>query len=326
MRRRDLLSGIAAATGLAFTAQAAGLPWPAALLMGTAEPGDTYAVYGPVWGEIAARASGVPISYLTTEGANQNLILLDQGRIDLGMTSLGVAREAWEGHGAWTHGAKLRRFRALFPMYCSIFHGIALPGRGIGRIADLSGRQVGVGPSGDTAGTFVPEILQVLAVHPKTLVFGSYPEQTQALLAGRLDACIAAAGEPVPAFHAVAAKTQLALLGFSEAEASRLHRVVPDLLPGLMPQGAYPGQSAALTVVGMLNFAVCRPELPEGLVFAITEAVMRHRARLERVVPIAVAAWPMNATTEDDFLPFHPGAAQYLRAAGVSLPERLVQG
>ncbi len=344
LRRRGLLAGLIAAPLpaapvlaapllaaplLAVPSPAAAAPtaaahsWPVSLVMGTAEPGGDYVVYGPAWGALATRASGVHISYRATEGPSQNIILIEQGAAQLGMTSLGVARQAWEGIGGWTHAMRLRRARALFPMYPSLFHGIARLGTGILRIADLSGRTVGIGPRGGTAAEYVPLMLGALGIAPAGFRYGSYAEQSRAVVAGGLDACVAATGVPMPAFAALASRVRFKLLGFSRPEMAHVAALLPELRPGVIPAGAYPGLVRPVAAVGMFNFAIGARELPDGLAFALTKAAMEGRAALRRALPEAAASRPENAP-EDAVLPFHPGAAAYFRARGVAIPGRLV--
>jgi acyl-CoA synthetase (AMP-forming)/AMP-acid ligase II len=135
-------------------AQPKNAAWPKALNMGTAAPGGTYALYGPAWGQLVQEATGINISYRTTQGPNQNIVLVNTREVEIGMVTMGVALQAWNGDGAWTQGRKFQDIRALFPMYDTPFHGIALKKSGITRMAQLSGKNIGVGPRGGTPGIF----------------------------------------------------------------------------------------------------------------------------------------------------------------------------
>ena len=123
------LAGAAAcvlAAGLAFAQPKPNPAWPRTLTLGTASVGGTYFVYGQVWASLVNEKLGTTISTQQTQGPNQNIILTDSKQIDLGMTTMGVALQAWEGKGEWTKGQKFRNIRATFPMYDTPFHFIAL--------------------------------------------------------------------------------------------------------------------------------------------------------------------------------------------------------
>ena len=85
---------------------------PKSLTLGTASVGGVFFVYGQVWANIAADAIKVPISTRQTDGPNHNIILVETKQVDLGMTTMGVALQAWKGDSVQFFGglaAKLRR-------------------------------------------------------------------------------------------------------------------------------------------------------------------------------------------------------------------------
>ncbi len=296
--------------------------WPAALLMSTASPGGTYAVYGPVWGGLVARATGLAVSYRATGGPRENILLLDRGAADLGMTTMGVARQAWEGVGEWTSGVKLRGFRALFPMYDTPFQGMARRGAGIVSLASLAGRRVGVGPRGGTAGLYVPAMLELLGVGGVLVAFGTIADQAPMVAAGTLDACLMAAGAPIPAYTQAAARAPMMFFGPAPAEAAKLTAALPELSPDAVARGTYRGLDADLPSVGMFNFAIGRSGLPDDLVYRAVAAVLGAPAAMRAAGPEAAQTIAANAR-RDGFLPFHPGAARYYRTHGVAVPPQL---
>jgi uncharacterized protein len=113
---------------------------PRSLTLGTASVGGVFFVYGQVWANIASEAIKVPISTRQTDGPNHNIILTETKQVDLGMTTMGVALQAWKGEGAWTQGRKFNSIRAIFPMYDTMFHFVALQKSGIKSVAQLPAR------------------------------------------------------------------------------------------------------------------------------------------------------------------------------------------
>lgn len=330
MRRRQVL-GSMAATAAALTvplrarATARRPGWPPALTMGTASPGGAYAVYGPAWGALAQAASGVTISYRATQGPNENILLIDRGVVALGMTTTGVAREAWDGSAGWTGGAKLRSARALFPMFETVLHGITRTGSGIVSLAGLAGRRVGVGPAGGTAGSYAARLVAALRLSGVTLVNGTIADQADSVADGSLDACLIAAGAPVPAFVAASRKVPLTLLGVSESEATSIRAVLPAFEEVTIPRGTYPGLGVDLPALGMFNVAICRRALADDLVFALTAGVMDHLPQLRAASALAAQTSPANLGRAAA-LPLHPGAVAYYRARSIPLPAALLEG
>lgn len=329
MRRRHLLAATAlgAAAPSLFSpaiAQPRNASWPRALTMGTAAPGGTYALYGPAWGQMAQEATGIAISYRTTQGPNQNIILVNRREVELGMVTMGVALQAWNGQGEWTQGNRFRDIRALFPMYDTPFHGIALKRSGITGHGQLGGRSVGVGPRGGTPGTYYPQILNTLGVRPSAVRYGSASDLVGQIQDGLLDCFLFASGVPVPAFAEIEVQADVNYLDFTADEVRRLTTQFPELSPGTLPMGTYRKQEKPLNIVGMYNFAIAHRTLGEDVAYEITKAVLGQNARFRQAIAAASETLAEN-WTKNTFLPFHPGAARYLREIGQRVPDNLVQ-
>jgi TRAP transporter TAXI family solute receptor len=304
-------------------AQPRNAAWPRALTMGTAAPGGTYAVYGPVWGLIAQEATGINISFRTTQGPNQNIILVDRREVELGMVTMGIALQAWEGKEQWTQGNRFRNIRALFPMYDTPFHAVTLARSGITGHGQLNGRSVGVGPRGGTPGTYYPLILKELGVTPSAIRFGSGADMAGQVADGLLDCFAFAAGLPIPAFSEMETQHDVNFLGFSDEEVAKITRAFPELSKGVIPMGTYRKQRAPLTMVGVYNFAIGHRSLPDDLVYEIVKSIMTNNARMVQGQAAAKETLPENVV-KNTFLPFHPGAAKWFRENGHAIPDNLV--
>lgn len=329
MKRRILLAG--AALGLAapaLTVRASAQPrngaWPRALNMGTAAPGGTYALYGPAWGQLVQEATGVNVSYRTTQGPNQNIVLVQRREVEIGMATMGVALQAWNGQGDWTQGNKFNDIRALFPMYDTPFHGIALKRSGITGMAQLAGKNIGVGPRGGTPGTYFPQMMDKLGYKPSAIRFGSGSDMSGQLQDGLLDAFLFASGVPIPAFSEAETQGEVNFLDFTADEVAKLTAAYPELSAGTLPASTYRTSGRELRVVGMFNFAIGHKSLPEDLAYEITKAVLSQNDRLRQAIAAGSETLASNAG-KNTFLPYHPGAARYLREAGQTIPDNLIR-
>jgi len=129
--------------------RAAPANWPTSLLIGTAAPGGTYIIYGQALAKILTDTLGVKVSVQSTQGPDQNIVLLEAGTVQLGMVTMGPALQGWNGTGEWTRGKQYRVMRVIFPMYDTPFHNFVLKGSGIGSMKDMAGKRLGVGPKGE---------------------------------------------------------------------------------------------------------------------------------------------------------------------------------
>jgi len=304
-------------------AQTAGA-FPSALLMATGRPGGAYDVYGPAWGRLAEQMLAISIAYRASGGAASDILLIEQGAVQLGMTTVTVADEARTGTGIWTDGVKFENFRALFPMFPSILQIVSPQKTRIAAIRDLAGRTIGIGPDGGSGATGVQQIFASVGVFPARFVTGDYSSQVRDMQAGILDACAFITAPPTPAIAAAAQHADFNLIGFTPDEVLAVLRAAPGMAPMPLPANTFPGQSVPIASIGTPNFSIGAKSLPAPIVTALTLAAMRNRATLAALIP-AAAASPAPLLATPGHLTFHPAAAQALRTLGLNVPQTLIE-
>jgi TRAP transporter TAXI family solute receptor len=323
LTRRHLLAGAAALPFAPALAQTRDPSWPANVTLGTASVGGTYFVYGQAWASLVGERIGIQINTQQTQGPNQNMLLVQGRQIELGMTTMGVALQAWNGQGEWTRGQQMRDVRALFPMYDTPFHFVVLRRSGITSVSQLAGKRVGVGPRAGTPGTYFPLIFQALGVANVTIRNGQASDMASQLADGLIDCFAFAAGLPIAAYSELAASQDVVFFGFTEAEVARMRQAMPELSPATIPAGTYRQMTAPQLTVGLFNFAITHRTLPETLAYAIVRAVHENHEAMVRGHAAAVETVPRNVS-KNTFLPFHPGAVRYYREKGIEIPANLV--
>ncbi|TAK42981.1 MAG: TAXI family TRAP transporter solute-binding subunit [Betaproteobacteria bacterium] len=296
--------------------------WPKTLTLGTASVGGTYFVYGQVWASLVNEKLGTTISTQQTQGPNQNIILTDSKQVDLGMTTMGVALQAWNGTGEWTKGKKYQNIRATFPMYDTPFHFIALDKSGIKSVKDLAGRKSGIGPRAGTCGTYFPMFFKILGVDT-TIRNGQASDMAANLQDGLIDAFPFCAGVPIAAFSELETTNKVRFFTFTDDELKKLKTALPELSDSVIPKATYKQQSEDHKTVGVFNFGIAHKDLPDDLVYAITKAVLENNAQMVKghaaSKETVVQNWNRNT-----FLPFHPGAVRYYKEKGINVPANLV--
>jgi TRAP transporter TAXI family solute receptor len=310
------------ATGTAFAQTKPNPSWPKTLTLGTASVGGTYFVYGQVWASLVNDKIGTQISTQQTQGPNQNIILTDSKQIDLGMTTMGVALQAWEGKGDWTKGKKYSNIRATFPMYDTPFHFIALEKSGIKAVKDLEGKRSGIGPRAGTCGTYFPLMFKTLGVNT-TIRNGQASDMAANLQDGLIDAFPFCAGVPIAAYSELETTNKVRFFTYTADEIKKLKAAMPELSDSTIPKGTYKQQTEDHKTVGVYNFGIAHKDLPEDLVYAITKAVLENNPQMVKGHAAAketvVENWNRNT-----FLPFHPGAVRYYKEKGINVPANLI--
>lgn len=287
--------------------------WPKSLTIGTASAGGSYYDYGNGLARILSRELGIHVIARPTGGPAENIELLEKGEIQLAFVTQGVALQAWNASGALAGGGQQRAMRALFPMYDTPFQLVVLADSPIQSINDFAGKRIGVGPSGGTTANYFPQFLKVLKTDA-TLVNGDWSDLAAKIVDKSLDALAVGAGAPVPAFAEIERKAKVRYLPLTSAQIRDLRLALPELGAATVPAGSYPSLRRNYPTVGLYNFAVGHRDLPDDLAYAIVKAVFANQETLIEAHPAAAETAPANFT-RNTFIPFHPGAASWLRSS-----------
>jgi TRAP transporter TAXI family solute receptor len=288
--------------------------------MATGAAGGAFAEYGPGIAKVVAAHARIDLEQKPTAGSNDNVRLVNDASVPLGLVNMGPAYEAWTGTEAW-RGQKLSNLRALLPMYETPFHIVALGSSGIRTLRDLAGKRVGVGPAKGPAENFFRALTDSLGIRT-TLVNGSPSDNAAQLVAGTIDAFWYGAGLPIGAFREVADRAPATVFGLTPEEIAVFRQRFPYLAEYPVPAGTYRGQAAQVNTVAVWNFVLAHKDVPEATVYDIVKALLDHPAEVARAYPAASATVTRNAAA-NTFLPFHPGAVRYYRERGLTLRAEL---
>jgi hypothetical protein len=298
--------------------------WPQAMTIATASPGGTYAIYGAGIAQLIRDVVKVPTTTEATQGASQNLVLIQNRKVDISLTTLGPTWEAWNGQLDINTGIKHRDVRALFPMYESPFHIVSLqkPSKNITSIHDLDGKVIGIGPASSTAAKYFPNLFRQIGLRV-ALNTGAYMRMSMELTAGRIDALTFASGPPNPTIVDLESAQKLNIFSFNAEELRQILTESPFLSPFTISQDTYRSLTAPQETVAMWNFAIVNRAMPDDLAFEIVKAVMNNYRALEKIHPSAIDTAVENIEA-NRFLWLHPGAIRYYRSVHVKVPYNLI--
>ena len=322
MRTGSFFAVMALAVPISTSAPAAGPDWPKSLTSATASPGGAYYIYGEELAHILTENLGIAVNPLPTQGSVHNVKLVDGGGAQVGMTTMGVALQGWNGTGDWTNGKTFRNMRALFPMYDTPFQAVVLRRSGIANLTQLDGKRIGIGARAGTSADYIPAIVKALGISAE-MRYGSIDNVATELTAGHVDALMRLTGAPVPAIQEVEAKEPITFVSLSPEQIETIRKAMPEFSPSKVAAGTYRLLEKDYVTIGMFNFAIGRDDLPEELVYQLVKAVFENQPRLVKAHPAASETLPQNVD-KNTFLPFHPGAVRYYREIGIKIPDALV--
>lgn len=329
MTRTRRTTGLATAAALGVAMVGAGgsamaqdrSDWPASIKVGTASQGGTYFIYGAGWAGLVQEQLGIGTSSEVTGGPVQNFALTQANDVQFAMTTMGPAREAWEGKSPIAPGVEMKDVRATFPMYQTPFEIIALASSGIDSVEDLDGKRVGVGPAGGTCGTYFPQYFEALGVNV-TPQFGGASDLAGQLQDGLIDAFAFCAGLPIAAFSELEAQQNVNIFAFTEDEQAQLVEQFP-VSEYEIPADTYNSTDEPRQSVAMWNFGIVHKDMPESLVYEVMKVVLDNHDRMVQIHSAAEETLPENYE-HNTFLWFHPGAIRYFEEKGFELSEDVI--
>ncbi len=296
--------------------------WPGSVTLGTALAGGVYFFYGSGVGSLIDEVVGIPVYIEQTGGPADNMRLVSEGILELGMVTMGIAYQGWHGQEDTAfEGEEQDQVRAMFPMYSTYSHWWAHKDDGISSIQDLDGKRIGVGPTGGTPGTYHPLILEALEINANP-VWGSLSDLVESHLGEEIEANSFAAGIPISgllSYEASVGSGNVEMLPIEGEERETIVDKFPYWEAATIPEESYGFLEEDLETISVFNWAICNKELPDDLVYQIVDTVMTQHDQMMDVHDCAEETIPENVDT-NEFLPLHPGAAKWFEDNGYDIP------
>jgi TRAP transporter TAXI family solute receptor len=261
--------------------------------------------------ELARRIPEVVFEVVESPGSVRNVVALQKGNADVGLTQADIAYMAYTGHLP-DHPQLFNDLRAVAVLHVSAVHVLVRADSEISSIADLRGRRVGMGPPGSGTAWTSALLLEVFGVPLRSVQQYRMPstEAAQGLMHGDLDAVFVLSADPAGLVQDTIA-SGAKLLEFDDATLNRLRNSYPFLQPALTPPVMDRRGMKPVHTVGIHTLLVARAGLPDAVVADITRAFFEALPQLgtrqqtfQLVDPDRAAATP---------IPLHPGATRYYR-------------
>lgn len=301
---------------------AAAFAAPQRLLMGTSSAGASYYILGSGLAKVLSdNIKDMEVSVEVTGGPTTNIQLIEQGDMELGLSTVWLAGEGYNGTG-WAKGKKYQEFRTLAPLYSSVLYIYTLKGSGIKSVYDLEGKNVSVGAPGATSELAGRAVLQVLGITPKNISSLPTSAQVNGIKDGLLDAIFAVSGIPVAWLLDLETTHDVELIPLAKEDMDKVLAAYPFWSKGTIPAKSYKNQDSEVPVVAFWNASIASKNLSDETAYNIVKTTFECLDQLIAIDPTARQA----SMDELDSLttPLHPGAVKYYLEKGVNVPERLI--
>jgi TRAP transporter TAXI family solute receptor len=283
--------------------------------------GNTSGIYYPLGVGLSQLVrTAVPeanVAVQATAASAENLQLLQAGRGEVGFTLGDVLADAWEGRAEAGFTTPLTRLRAIAAIYPNYIHLVASAASGVRTMGDLRGKRVSVGAPGSGTELNARAILRAAGLSYddfSKVEYLSFSESVELIKNRQLDVTLQSAGLGVASIRDLGVSLPIVIVPIPADVVSKVGRDV--YRPALIPAGTYEGQTQPVETASIQNILATHEGVPESVVYRTTKAMFEH---LDQLAAAHVAAKEIRLENAAAGLPvpLHPGAATYLKEAGL---------
>ncbi|MDR8410390.1 TAXI family TRAP transporter solute-binding subunit [Nonomuraea sp. 3-1Str] len=271
-----------------------------AIRLATGLAGGPYEVLGDRFAA-ELRRDGVAVQVIKTAASVQNLMMLTDGRADVGFSLADSADDAVR--------VRHQPVAALARMYMNYVHLVVRRDSSILEPKDLAGRVVSIGAEGSGTAVTAARVLSAAGLPSGGALRLGLDASILALRERDVDAFFWSGGVPTPA---LAATEGIRLVPLESLVPVLRRTYGPVYEPADVPAGVYAG-TVPVPTVGTPSYLMCRRDLGEDAAFTVTETLFRARDRLQ--APSAPGGrLDKRYAIGTGIVPLHPGAARYYRS------------
>ena len=291
--------------------------------IGTGGTGGVYYILGGGFAALLSKyIPGMDATAEVTAGSIANLQLIGAGKSEIGFTMADAAWDAANGLDKFKgHQVALRTIAVFYP---NRMHVVTVEGKGINSFKDLKGKRVSTGAPASGTEVTAMRLIEAYGLDPNkdmTRERLSVAESVSALKDGKIDALFWVGGVPTPSISDLAATPgqKIRLIDHGDGVDNMRKKFGPLYVKNHILPNAYPGETRDTTNLDVWNLLVVPEKADEKLVYEITRTLFEKKEELVKVHKDAGFLELANQSTGASPIPFHPGAARYLKEKGITV-------
>ena len=286
---------------------------------GGSNPGGVmYYMVGTAGTIISEKLPQYNITQVTTGGSTENAKRVIKGELDMGIVYGAHIFMSQKPEGPFKNGPKGTMFRGIAKAYRGPTYFVTLPKSGIGKLADLKGKKVALGPPGSGTVFNCSNMLRAVGMldEIKSSMM-TFADAGRALGNGQIDA-LCQSSAPAAAVKELAETRGAMVLSYSNAEMKKITSTYPFYNKGTMPATTYKGVPA-VDLPFLTVYWVAHERVPAKAVEDILNLV--YQPGIKKRLAAGHKAWAQMEPDTKNFealgVPMHPGAVAYYKSKGL---------
>jgi uncharacterized protein len=290
------------------------------LIFATGGTGGTYYPLGggmsKVWKD---NIPGLNVTVQSTGASVANIRLLGKNEADLALIQNDTAEQGRTSKEAFAEkNEKYTNYLAVAALYPEVVQFVVRADSPIQKVEDMKGKKVVVGAPASGTEIASRQILAAYGMTYKdnkdlTALYQGFAEGATALKDKQADVLVMVTGIPNASLADVQTATNIRLLPI---EASKLKKDYPFYVDYPVKANTYKGMDKDVNVVALKAILVVRDEMNSDMVYEITKALFEKAGDMGHA---KAKEFNVKAATDGITIPFHPGAAKYLKEKGVNV-------
>lgn len=282
--------------------------------------GGTSGVYFPLGGAIAqvisAKSGGaLSITAQATGASGENMRLIQAGDVNMAIVQNDVADAAFKGTAPFREA--LTNVRAVARLYPEYLHVVASRESGVKSLSDFKGKKVSVGARGSGNEVNCRQIFGAFGLDYKNVqpIFLPYGETADQFKDRQLDGFVFTIGTPNPAIQDITTAQAVTFVPLQGEIVDKVVAQFPFMVKDAIPAGTYKGQEQAVPTLSVQAILVVSKDMPDDVAYALTKTLFENLPDVAKAHNKA-AEISLAHACDGVTIPFHPGAAKYLKEKG----------
>jgi TRAP transporter TAXI family solute receptor len=252
-------------------------------------------------------------------GSVENIETIVEGEREFGLTMANVALMAQKGTGLFDK--PVTGINGWFAAHHGYWYVLARTGENINSISDLKGKRVAIGNPGDGDEALNKEIFEHLGLKWESInhAYSGFSGARDLIRQNQVDAIAYVAAPRLPSLNELLVSKELKFIEIEDKDIEDLTRALPYIVVRKMPQSDFPTLKLGrptVNVVSINHIVICSAKLPQEAMYQFTKSVFDNIGAIQEVRKSFEVVTPENAVKGMP-IPFHPGALQYYREAGL---------
>lgn len=260
----------------------------------------------------------------STTGTPAILELLENSEADFGWAANNTARDAYLGINTY-EGNQFSNLASVAYGYEQVVQIVVRNDDSIQSVADLKGKSFGVSNAGSTTELNARLILGKYGLDylDRDDVSEQYVGESQAndlISNNQLDGVLANAALGSSGMITLMTSGNCKLLSIDEKIIDEICTENPSFIPYTIPAGTYENQPEDVKTVAVVNYILCRADLPDELAYWFLDCIYQDNENLVLTHKAGATILPENAGI-GMVIPMHPGALAWYTEHGYQIPE-----